>query len=273
MTTLSNLPNGSTLPKYVIQPNVATHNSQPCRACHTRGFCLMSGLHDRELENSARLVSRDRSIERGERLFMAGDPIKSIFILRSGALKSQINSLDGQSQITDFYLPGDIAGMYGIEGHVHTDSVEALQTSSICEIHFDHFEDLMTTGSSLKENFMLCIFRQMNHEQKMLLVLGKMSSDRRVAHFLLDLSSRMVKRKLSATKINLSMTRADIGNYLGLAIETVSRVLTRFRQLGIIQIERGSICILDMDALKLIFEKTTELPATKPRSLSIQPDY
>ncbi|MGK0292465.1 MAG: CRP/FNR family transcriptional regulator [Porticoccaceae bacterium] len=224
--------------------------SNACHLCHAKDLCMASSLIGDDLERFADVVGHHKPpMQRGDRLFMAGDDIKSIFILHSGSVKSYIESSDGDNQITGFHLPGDVLGLHGIDGHVHTGTVEALETSSVCEIKSSSLDSIIEAFPKLQSKFLRLVLREMDHEQKMLLVLGKMTAERRIAHFLLDISSRLKEHGLSSERINLSMTRHDIANYLGLAVETVSRILTRFQRSGIIEVERRFILLKDHDRL------------------------
>lgn len=226
-----------------------------CKVCHARELCLSSCLNEEELTRFDDIVGHRAPLNRGERLFMAGDEIKSLFILHSGSVKTYVESVDGDSQITGFHLSGDVIGIHGIENSVHSDTVEALETSSVCELRFKNMEDITKAFPKLQNQLMRYVFREMSHEQTMMLVLGKMSADRRLAHFILDISSRLSEHGLSPTNINLTMTRHDIANYLGLAVETVSRLLTRFQKMGIISVQRRLLTISDIDALQDIYDQ------------------
>ena len=229
---------------------VLNRPSNACKVCHARDLCLSSCLNDDELTRFDQIVGHRLSLQRGERLFMAGEKIKSLFVLHSGSVKTYVESSDGDYQITGFNLPGDIIGIHGVESQVHSDTVEALETSSVCQLRFNNVEDIITTFPRLQPELMGHVFRELTHEQHMMLVLGKMSADRRLAHFILDISSRLSKQGLSASRINLTMTRHDIANYLGLVVETVSRLLTRFQKQEIIKVQRRSLKILDENALR-----------------------
>ena len=229
-----------------------------CHLCHARDLCLASCLSGEELKQFDDIVGHRAPMDRGARLFMAGDDIQSIFVLHSGSVKSYVESADGDHQITGFHFPGDVIGIHGIENNVHSDTVEALETSSVCELRFTNFEEICHAFPALHKQMMRYVFREMSHEQEMLLVLGKLSAERRMAHFLLDISQRFARHGLSSSRINLTMTRHDIGNYLGLAVETVSRILSRFQNNGILEVDRRSITIHDHQRLKEIYNCTSE---------------
>jgi CRP/FNR family transcriptional regulator len=237
--------------------NIVVLNAKPatdaCQMCHAKDICLSSHLEDQDLHRFKNALVHKTPMQRGELLFMAGDNIQSIFVLHSGSVKAYLESEDGDNQITGFYLPGDVIGIHGIESKRHTDTVEALETSSVCEIRFDNIEDIFDSFPALQKELLNFIFKEMNHDQEMMLVLGKMSADRRMAYFLLDVAKRLHQHGQSSSRINLTMTRHDIANYLGLAVETVSRILTRFQKSSVINVDRRSVTILDQTLLNNIY--------------------
>lgn len=230
-----------------------------CRLCHAKDQCMTSRLSDDDLRHFKHIVCHHETIGRGERLFISGDNIQSLFILHSGSVKSYVESFGGDNQITGFHFPGDIIGIHGIENNVHTDTVEALETSSVCEFGFTNFMDIFQAFPNLHKQLMHYLLKEMSHEQELLLVLGKMSAQRRIAHFLLDITSRLKARGLSGERFNLTMTRHDIANYLGLAVETVSRILTRLQNANIIAVERRSITSLNHQKLKEIYDSSESI--------------
>jgi CRP/FNR family transcriptional regulator len=236
-----------------------TEKTSACKLCHARELCMASCLSSEDFKRFDSIVGHRAPMEKAQRLFIAGDYLKSIFVLHSGSVKSYVESADGDNQITGFHLPGDIIGLNGVEHKVHGDTVEALETSSVCEIQFTDFEDIYASFPGLQKQLMRYIFRELSHEQTMLLVLGKLSAERRMAHFLLDISTRQSERGLSENRFNLTMTRHDIANYLGLAVETVSRILTRLQKANILNVERRSIEIKDVPYLERILNNAPPL--------------
>ena len=221
-----------------------------CGICHVREICITSDPNGQKPDVFKPYVHHRPPLERGERLYVAGDRIHSIFVLHSGAVKCYIDSEDGHRQITNFCFPGDIFGIHGMENQVHSDTVEMLETSSVCEIKLKDLGKLDNNTNGTENRLLLSLFREMSHEQEMMLVLGKLSAQSRIAHFLLDLSRRMEKRGLSPTMLKLPMTRHDIANYLCLALETVSRNLTLLQASSAIAVEYRGIRICDRELLK-----------------------
>ncbi len=227
-----------------------------CMSCHAINYCFSTGLNDNELAMFDGAVKRQQPLQRGDSLYFAGNQFQSIYIVHSGSVKTYIESGDGEQQITGFHFPGDLTGTDGMENGKHTCTVEALETSSFCELYFHKFEDISQHIPMLKQQLARCMSSEINHERKMLLQLGKMNAERRLAHFLMDISARMQAHGFSRHSINLSMTRHDIANYLGLAIETVRRLLTRFQVLGVLKVERRCITIKDRQKLQGISDNT-----------------
>jgi CRP/FNR family transcriptional regulator len=157
---------------------------------------------------------------------------------------------DGKEQITGFYLPGEIFGMDGIGSHRYLNSAFALETSAICEIPFARLEELSLKLPNLQHHFFRLMSREITQDHQLIMQLTKNSAEERVASLILSISSRNSSRNLAADCFYLSMSRSDIGNYLGLTIETVSRIFGRFQKQDIIQVNRREIVILKMDALR-----------------------
>lgn len=229
-----------------------------CQHCHAASFCVSKNLSGNDLAKFNTLIKRRKPLQRGERLFQAGDKFHSIYIVHSGSVKTYVESSDGEQQITGFYFAGDLLGIGGFEQNHHTYGVEALETSSFCEIPFKFFEAAVRELPILQEQFLCAVSREMTREQKLLLLLGKMDSRRRLATFLETMSRRMRAQGYSAQNINLSMTRHDIANYLGMAIETVSRLLTQLQVKGILSVMGRNIIINNQRQLLAIANNCME---------------
>jgi CRP/FNR family transcriptional regulator len=229
-----------------------------CKSCHAVKSCLAKNLKDNDLMDFNHIVKRRKPLQRGERLFQAGDTFHSLYIVHSGSVKITIESSDGEQQITGFYFPGDLIGIDGFGNGCHTYAVEALETSSFCDISVKQFEDATNRIPLLQQQFFKLISREIRHEQELMLLLGRMDSRRRLASFLVAMSSQLQAQGYSSHSINLSMTRHDIANYLGLAIETVSRLLTIFQNNDVLGVMRRNITIKDQRRLKNIAENRPE---------------
>jgi CRP/FNR family transcriptional regulator len=225
-----------------------------CRNCSLTELCLPHGMSEREIEELDKIVKRLPPLQSGQHLYRAGDKGRSLFAVRSGAAKSYCITESGDEQVLGFTLPGELVGLDGLSDGLYTSSSILLETSSVCEMPYDSLEGLCNTLPGLNRQIMRVAAKEISADQQMLMQLGKRTAEERLASFLLSLSSRFKQRGLSATAYNLPMSRQDIGNYLGLAIETVSRLFAHFQDLGLLQVNRKQITILDLVMLKAMVE-------------------
>ncbi|MNZ47329.1 Transcriptional activator protein Anr [compost metagenome] len=191
------------------------------------------------------IVKRGRPLKKGEFLFRQGDAFTSLFAVRTGALKTFSVTDGGEEQITGFHLPSELVGMSGMDAEAYPVSAQALETTSLCEIPFEKLDELSVQLPQLRRQLMRMMSREIRDDQQMMLLLSKKTADERIATFLVNLSARFRARGYSANQFRLAMSRSEIGNYLGLAVETVSRVFTRFQQNGLLQAEGKEVQILD----------------------------
>jgi CRP/FNR family transcriptional regulator len=207
------------------------------------------GLNDTDTSLLDRYVKRRRIFKRGEVLYRAGEKFTFVFAIRSGSVKTFISTDDGRLQITGFHIPGELLGLNAIDEKRYNCEAVALETTSACEISSDCFEELAREIPSVHYQMLKMMSREIKHNQELMLLLGKKNAEERLATYLLSLSRRFAMRNYSPTQFNLSMSRGDIGNYLGIAEETVSRIFTRFQEEGIIAGERRHIILSDFDRL------------------------
>jgi CRP/FNR family transcriptional regulator len=196
------------------------------------------------------LVATRRRVKKGESLQHAGEPFKSLYAVRSGSFKSCIATEDGRDQVTGFKMSGEIIGLDGISTNVHMIDVIALEDSEVCAIPFARLEEASREIAGLQKQFHRIMSREIVGEQGVMVLLGSMRAEERVASFLVNLSLRFRARGYSSTEFHLRMTREEIGSYLGLKLETVSRVMSRFHDNGLIQIKQKHVVILDPEGLK-----------------------
>lgn len=220
-----------------------------CHSCSLTQLCLPRGMAAQEVEQLDSIVRRGRPLQRTEHLYRHGDELRSLYVVKSGSFKSYTSTRDGAEQIVAFYLPGELMGFDALQHELHNCSVVALETSSVCEIGFDRFEDLCDKLPSLQRQMRRLVGREVSSEQNMLLLLGQKSAEERLATFLLNLATRFSERGFSAREFNLSMPRQDIANYLGLAVETISRLFTSFQEEGLVEVDRRRIRLADTDRL------------------------
>ena len=216
-----------------------------CKDCSLACMCLPIALHADEMDALDRIVKRGRPLRRGDVLFRQGEEFSSIYALRTGAIKTYSLSDNGDEQITGFHLAGELIGMSGMDSESHTVSAVALETTSVCEIPFDTLDELTAVLPQLRKQLMRLMSRELREDQEMMLLLSRKNADERIATLLINLSARFRARGYSARSFRLAMSRNEIGNYLGLAVETVSRVFTRFQQQGLITADGKQIEITD----------------------------
>lgn len=194
-------------------------------------------------------LGRVRVVTEGTAIHRAGDPFRSVFFLKSGAAKRMLIQEDGREQILGFPMPGDIVGMEAIDGGTHSTTVIALDLCAVIEIPFEAIEAVAAENPAVARFLYHRMSAALRDEHGWMAALGLLNADERVAAFLLDLSQRFSARGFSARRFMLRMTRAEIGSFLGLTLETVSRVFSRFQKLGLLKVTRRDIELLDMTAL------------------------
>lgn len=225
-----------------------------CSNCSLTELCLPHGMSGQDIEKLDEIVKRQHPYQPGQHVFRAGDKSRSLFAVRSGALKSYCTTESGDEQVLGFTLPGELAGLDGMCDGSYASSLMVLETTSVCELPYDRLENLCLTLSGLNHQMMRVVSREITADQGMLLLLGKRNAEERLSAFLLSLSSRYSSRGLSTTEFNLPMSRQDIGNYLGLAIETVSRLFASFQKDGLLKVNRRQVVLLDMPRLRAMVE-------------------
>lgn len=220
-----------------------------CKSCSLYQLCLPLGLEEGDIDKLESIIKRRRVVEKGSYLYHSGDTLKSLYAVRSGSFKSYVPVAESAEQVIGFHLPGELMGMDGIHGEQHRSFSKALETSSVCEIPFDKLEILSVEVPGLSHHLMSLMSEELQHEQCHITQLAKMTAEARLANFVVEMSKRHTERGHSSSEFNLSMSRNDIANLLGLAVETVSRLFTHFQELKILQVERKHIQILNMEGL------------------------
>ncbi|AYC32647.1 fumarate/nitrate reduction transcriptional regulator Fnr [Pseudomonas cavernae] len=216
-----------------------------CKDCSLASLCLPLSLNFEDMDSLDEIVKRGRPLKKGEFLFRQGDAFGSVFAVRAGSLKTFSLSDDGEEQLTGFHLPSELVGLSGMDSEHYPVSAQALETTSVCEIPFERLDELAAELPQLRRQLMRVMSREIRDDQQMMMLLSKKTADERIATFLVNLSARFRARGFSASQFRLAMSRNEIGNYLGLAVETVSRVFTRFQQNGLISATGKEVQILD----------------------------
>ncbi|MFN7085715.1 MAG: fumarate/nitrate reduction transcriptional regulator Fnr [Burkholderiales bacterium] len=227
-----------------------------CATCSLHELCLPAGLSPQELETFDRLFNRRRSVKRGDYLYRAGTELQSLYAIRSGFMKSCVLHEDGREQVAGFHMMGDLLGLDAISTNHHTTDTVALEDSDVCEIPFTALEKLSREMPALQQHFHRIMSREIVRDHGVMLLLGTMRAEERLAAFLLNLSQRFAARGYSALEFNLRMTREEIGSYLGLKLETISRVLSRFQEDGLIDVKNKHIRINKIEQLRELIGQT-----------------
>ena len=237
-------------PTSAVTPIKGASLKVACSSCNLRELCLTVGLSGPELERLDTLVALRRSVRRGDALFRNGERFAAVYAVRTGFFKTRVSSEDGRDQVTGFQMAGELLGLDGIGTEHHTCDAIALEDSQVCVIPYDRLEELSREFSDLQRQFHKIMSREIVRDHGVMLLLGSMRAEERLAAFLLNLAQRLRARGFSATSLVLRMTREEIGTYLGLKLETVSRCFSRFQEDGVLQVRQREIRVLDQAALE-----------------------
>ena len=209
-------------------------------------------LNEDELKRLDELVAARRKISRGDILYRNGEDFSALYAIRTGFFKTTVAAEDGRDQVTGFQMAGEVIGLDGIVSDHHTCDAVALEDAEVCVMNFDRLEDLSREINALQRHVHKIMSREIVRENGVMLLLGSMRADERLAAFLLNLVQRLHSRGFSQSELILRMTREEIGSYLGLKLETVSRTFSKFVEEGIVEVKQRHVRILNQDALKLI---------------------
>lgn len=223
-----------------------------CSNCNLRELCMPMGLNADELDKIDEIVAGRRKVKRGARLYANGEKFTSLYAIRTGFFKTCITTEDGRNQVTGFQMAGEIIGLDGIVKDHHTCDAVALEDAEVCVMPFDRIEELSRDVAALQRHVHKIMSREIVREHGVMLLLGSMRAEERLAAFLLNLVQRLHSRGFSQSELLLRMTREEIGSYLGLKLETVSRTFSKFVEDNIVEVKQRHVRILNTDALKLI---------------------
>ena len=221
-----------------------------CSNCNLRELCMPVGLSKEELERVDTLVEVRRKVKKGAALFHNGEKFTSLYAIRTGFFKTCVATEDGRDQVTGFQMAGEVMGLDGIVNDHHTCDAIALEDAEVCVLPFDRIEELSHDIASMQRHVHKIMSREIVRENGVMLLLGSMRAEERLAAFLLNLVQRLHTRGFSQSELVLRMTREEIGSYLGLKLETVSRTFSKFAEEGIIEVHQRHVHILDAEALK-----------------------
>ncbi len=225
-----------------------------CSACHLRDICLPCGMADTELTRLDSLTFSRRKVKAGEALYNEGDKFQNIYAVRSGTFKSSLTLADGREQVSGFHMAGELMGLDGLAQGAHASSATALEDTEVCSIPYAHLNELASGSKSMQHIVTRLMSREIVREHSLMMLLGSMNAEERLAAFLLNLSQRLKARGYSASEFHLRMSRAEIGSFLGMKLETVSRTFSAFQSQGLLEVDKRHIRITDIDGLKRAFE-------------------
>jgi CRP/FNR family transcriptional regulator len=248
-TPLTTHPAGGSAPAVVISiRDLRTH----CATCSIRELCLPVGLDVDEMKQVDALIGTRTRLRKGESLYRAGEAFHSLYAIRLGSLKTTVLAEDGREQVSGFHMQGDLVGLDGIGAGRHECGAIAVEDAEVCVLPFDRIEDLARGLPALQHNLHQFLSREISRDHSLMLVLGSMRAEERLALFLLNLAERYRRRGYSSTEFVLRMTRKEIGAYLGLQLETVSRLFSRFQEEGLLELRGRAVKLLDPAALKRV---------------------
>ncbi len=224
-----------------------------CANCNLREICLPAGLNNDELAQLDQLVNTRKRVKRGDSLYRAGEPFDAVYAVKLGFFKTRVTYEDGRDQVTGFSMAGEILGMDGIGQEQHHCDAIALEDSEVCCIPYARLEECSREVSALGRHFHKVMSREIVRESGVMMLLGVMRAEERLAAFLLNHSQRLAARGFSSLEFHLRPTREEIGSYLGMKLETVSRAFSKFAADGLIEVDQKFIRILDVKRLKDIY--------------------
>jgi len=223
-----------------------------CSSCNLREMCLPGGVCMDDLQRVENIVYARRRVKRGESIFKAGDEFNAVYAIRSGFFKTSLPGEDGREQVTGFFMGGELLGMDGIGGGRYNGNAIALEDSEVCVMPFALIEEMSREVPALQRHLHTVLAREIVRDHGVMMLLGSMRAEERLASFLLNLSRRFVRRGYSSSDFHLRMTREELGSYLGLKLETVSRLFSQFQKEGLIEVNQKHVCILDIAGLERV---------------------
>lgn len=234
----------------VVRLSPQSSSATACSSCCLKGVCLPCDLGNSDLHRFDQIATAKRRVARGASLYHNGDDFESLYAVRSGAFKTVGVSRHGDEKVTGFHLPGELLGLEAISSARHGYSAVALEDSEVCAIPFAQLEQLALSMPALQHQLLRLLSGDISRDQGLMLLLGSMSAEQRLAAFLLSLSRRHLRLGFSATRFVLRMTREEIGNYLGLTLETVSRLFSRFQREGLVAVQQRDVELRDGGRLR-----------------------
>jgi CRP/FNR family transcriptional regulator len=227
-----------------------------CSNCNLRELCLPSGLCEADLRRVEKVVYAHRRVKRGDAVFNAGTQFNAVYAIHSGFFKTSVIDVEGREQVTGFFMGGELLGMDGVGSGLYNGTAIALEDSQVCVMPFSLIEEMASQIRALQRNLHAVLSREIVRDHGVMMLLGSMCAEERLAAFLLNLSQRFLARGYSPSEFYLRMTREEIGSYLGLKLETVSRTFSKFDELGLVSVQQKHIRIIDVPGLRKCIAQT-----------------
>jgi CRP/FNR family transcriptional regulator len=237
---------------FMSQPEALQKFEVTCSSCNLRELCLPGGVCLDDLERVENIVYARRRVKRGEALFNAGDEFKAVYAVRSGFFKTSVVDGEGREQVTGFFMGGELMGLDGVGSGHYNGAAIALEDSEVCVMPFALIEEMSREVPALQRHLHAVLAREIVRDHGVMMLLGSMRAEERLATFLINLSKRFLRRGYSASDFHLRMTREEIGSYLGLKLETVSRLFSQFQGEGLIDVQQKHVRILDIAGLERV---------------------
>lgn len=225
-----------------------------CSNCHLRDICLPCGMGHPDLARLDDMHFGRRKVKAGEELFRGGDRFGFIYAVRTGTFKSSLMLADGREQVSGFHMAGEMMGLDGVANGRHASAATALEDAEVCAIPYSHLTELAAGSADMQMVMARLMSREIVREHSLMMLLGSMNAEERLAAFLINLSQRLKARGYSPSEFHLRMSRAEIGSYLGMKLETVSRTFSAFQQRGLLEVDKRHIRIVDLEGLTSAFE-------------------
>ncbi len=231
-------------------PPAARKFEVKCSSCNVREMCLPEGLNSQDMASFEEVVYTRRRIKRGEALFAAGGTFNAVYAIRSGFFKVSVVDGEGREQVTGFSMGGELLGLDGIGTGLYSATATALEDAEVCVLPFARLEDLAARVRAFRRSLHIVLSREIVRDHGVMMLLGSMRAEERLAAFLLNLAKRFTRRGYSPSEFHLRMTREEIGSYLGLKLETVSRLFSRFQDLNLLSVQHKHVRILNSEGLE-----------------------
>ncbi|SFH32951.1 transcriptional regulator, Crp/Fnr family [Nitrosospira sp. Nsp14] len=258
--------------KAIPIPGTSRDVPTACRDCGAYKLCMSLWLKTGDSSLLERVVKRKQVFKRGEVLYAMGQSAQHMYVIRGGSVKTSVSTEDGQVQVIGFHIAGELLGLNAIENRQQNYEARAMGLTSVCEVSIDRFEELAREDPAIQHEIIKLMSLELRHSHELLLLLGKHNAEERIAAFLLNLSKQFAHRHCSATEFVLSMSRSDIGNYLGIAEETVCRIFARFQEEGMMTCDCRRIKLNDLNRLRQIANHRVEHKTeTSPPPLGSEP--